>query len=130
MKNAVIENIAPENHKVDGAYTPVKKINMGNCWLIFVYGVQPQPNAPDDVAEQTRLVFEDIKNLLALAGAGMDDVVRAVIYLKDMNDFNVVSPIRAEYFKNSKPAATTIQAGAFTRPGSKIEIEVTAVLPK
>ncbi|MDR1033028.1 MAG: RidA family protein [Candidatus Nomurabacteria bacterium] len=82
----------------------------------------------DDVAEQTRLVFEDIKKILERAGASLDDVVKAVIYLTDMNDFDAVSPIRGEYFKNSMPVSTMVEVSRMTRNGAKIEIEVTAVL--
>jgi len=50
--------------------------------------------------------------------------------LKDINDFEVVSPIRAEYFKNSMPVSTMVEVGGFVRKGSKIEIEVTAIINK
>lgn len=84
----------------------------------------------DDIKEQTRLVFEDINNILKLAGASLDNVIKAVIYLTDMNDFSVVSPIRAEYFKNSMPVSTMVEVNRLTRDGAKIEIEVTALLEK
>ena len=47
-----------------------------------------------------------------------------------MKDFEVVSPIRAEYFKNSMPVSTMVEVDGMTRTGSKIEIEVTAILEK
>lgn len=84
----------------------------------------------EDIAEQTKLVFEEINGILKQAGATLDDVVKAVIYLKDIEDFKIVSPIRAEYFKNTMPVSTMVQAGGFVRKGSKIEIEVTAIIEK
>jgi enamine deaminase RidA (YjgF/YER057c/UK114 family) len=132
-----IENIAPSDYKSRGAYTPVKKIDMGDSHLIFVSGIQAPKHdtaehkvITDDVAEQTKLVFEEIKGLLKCAGANLDNVVKAVIYLTDMNDFDIVSPIRAEYFKNSMPVSTMVEVNGMTRKGAKIEIEVTALLPK
>ena len=131
----MIENIKPEGYVMKGVYTPAKKIDIGNAYLIFVSGVQAPAGdsnevATEDIAEQTRLVFEEISMILKAAGATLDNVVKAVIYLKDMNDFEIVSPIRAEYFKNSMPVSTMVEAGAFVRKGSKIEIEVTALLEK
>ena len=77
-----------------------------------------------------KLDIEEINDILKQAGATLDNVVKAVIYLKDINDFKIVSPIRAEYFKNSMPVSTMVEVGGFVRNGSKIEIEVTAILEK
>lgn len=130
-----IENIKPDGYVMKGVYTPAKKIDLGDSYLIFVSGVQAPKGefnevATEDVAEQTKLIFEEINDILKQAEASLDDVVKAVIYLKDINDFEVVSPIRAEYFKNSMPVSTMVEVGGFVRKGSKIEIEVTAIINK
>ena len=130
-----IENINLENYKTRGGYSPAKKIDMGDFYLIFVSGFQAPKNENNeivttDIAEQTRLVFNEIERTLEKAGASLDNVVKAVIYLTDMNDFSVVSPIRDEYFKNSLPVSTMVEVNAMTRKGAKIEIEVTAILEK
>lgn len=130
-----IENIKPKGYVMKGVYTPAKKIDLGNSYLIFVSGVQAPAGeinevVTEDIAEQTKLVFEEINNILKQAGATLDNVVKAVIYLKDINDFKIVSPIRTEYFKNSMPVSTMVEVHGFVRKGSKIEIEVTALLDK
>ncbi len=130
-----IENIKPEGYVMKGVYTPAKKIDLGDSYLIFVSGIQAPKGefnevATEDVAEQTKLVFQEISDILKQAGATLDDIVKAVIYLKDINDFEIVSPIRAEYFKNSMPVSTMVEVGGFVRKGSKIEIEVTAIINK
>ena len=130
-----IINIKPQGYVMKGVYTPAKKIDLGDSYLIFVSGVQAPAGdvnevCTEDVAEQTRLVFEEINSILKEAGASLDDVIKAVIYLKDINDFKIVSPIRAEYFKNSMPVSTMVEVGGFVRNGSKIEIEVTAIIKK
>ncbi len=135
MNQDFVENIAPEGYKMRGVYTPAKKIDLGNVYLIFVSGVQPPKDenhrvVTDDVEEQTTLVFEDISKILAAAGASLDDIVKAVIHVTDMNDFDKVSNIRAKYFKNAKPVSTLLEVQQLTRLGSKIEIEVTAVVKK
>lgn len=130
-----IADIVLGENKTRGSYSPAKKIDMGDFYLIFVSGVQAPKDdrnnvVTDDIAEQTRLVFEDINKILSKADANLDDVVKAVIYLTDMKDFDVVSPIRSEYFKNSMPVSTMVEVSRMTRNGAKIEIEVTAIKKK
>jgi enamine deaminase RidA (YjgF/YER057c/UK114 family) len=64
------------------------------------------------------------------SAATLDNVIKAVIYLTDMKDFDIVSPIRDEYFKNSMPVSTMVEVSRMTLDGAKIEIEVTALLMK
>lgn len=136
MAKDFVTNIFPADYKTRGSYTPAKKIDLGNFYLIYVSGIQApkEENShrviTDDVEEQTKLVFEDISTILNQAGASIDDVVKAVIYITDMNDFDKISAIRAEYFKNAMPVSTLIEANRMTRDGAKIEVEVTAVVKK
>ena len=135
MDKKYIKNIVPDNYKTRGSYTPAKKIDMGNFYQIYVSGIQAPKDdnhnvVTNDVEEQTRLVFEDIKKILGQAGATLDDVIKAVIYITDMNDFDKISKIRGEYFKNSMPVSTLVEVNGMTRAGAKIEIEVTAIVEK
>lgn len=135
MSKDFVENVAPEGYKMRGIYTPAKKIDLGEVYLIFVSGVQPPKDenhrvTTDDIEEQTRLVFEDIAKILAGAGATIDDVVKAVIHVTDMDEFDKVSEIRGEYFKKAMPVSTLLEVKRLTRHGAKIEIEVTAVVKK
>ena len=125
----MIENIFPDGHKMVGYYTPAKKIDLGSCYLVFVSGVQAT-NTKGDIKQQTIEVFNDVGNILKNAGATFDDVVKAVIYVTDMKDFEIVSNIRAEYFKNSRPASTLVEVNRMVRDGAKIEIEVNAIVKK
>src|SRR5438876_494945 len=98
MSKDFIEDIMPKDYKTRGSYTPAKKLDLGSFYLIFVSGIQAPQNenysvVTDDVEEQTKLVFEDIAKILKQAGASLDDVVKAVIYITDMNDFGKISPI-------------------------------------
>lgn len=135
MNKDYIENVVLGDYKTRGAYTLAKKIDMDNFYQIYVSGVQAPKDEnhkviTDDVEEQAELVFQDIKKILKHAGATLDDVVKAVIYVTDMNDFDKISKIRGEYFKNSMPVSTFIEVNRMTRVGAKVEIEVTAILKK
>jgi 2-iminobutanoate/2-iminopropanoate deaminase len=135
MSKDFIQNIAPEDYRTRGSYSPAKKIDMGDYYLVYVSGVQAPKDdnhrvITDDVEEQTKLVFKDISKILAQAKATLDDVVKAVIYITDMDDFDKISAIRGEAFKNSMPVSTLVQVNRMTRDGAKIEIEVTAIVKK
>ena len=125
----MIESITQAGKQVKGFYSPAKKIDLGNCYLIFVSGIQAS-NTNADIEEQTYEVFNVIGSILKNAGATFDNVVKAVIYVTDMNDFDVVSKIRQSYFINSKPSSTLVEVNRMVNPGAKIEIELTAILEK
>ena len=131
-----IENIIPSDFSSKSAFTPAKKVDCGGYFMIYVSGTQPNKDAKtgkvlsNDIAEQTHQVFVEIDRTLNLAGASLDNVIKATMYLTDLKDFSVVSPIRNEYFKKSRPVATTVEVNRLTRDGAKIEIEVTALLEK
>lgn len=132
----MIENIGPKDwQQTRGVYTPAKKIDLGNCYLLFISGQQARKNEnneafTDDIALQTESVFEQLNNILIAANATMKDVVKAQIFLTDMKDFAVVSKIRDKWFVDSKPVSTLIEVNGMTRKGAKIEIELTAVVKK
>jgi len=132
----MIENIYPEGwQETRGTYSPAKKIDLGNVYLIYVSGQQVGKNenneaTTDDIEEQTELVFQALEKTLKAANASIDDVVKAQIFFTDMNDLSKVSAIRDRWFAKSKPVSTLVEVGAMTRKGAKIEIEVTAIIKK
>ena len=132
----MIENIGPKDwQQTRGTYTPAKKIDLGNCYLLFISGQQARKGEnneafTDDIALQTESVFEQLNNILIAANASMRDVVKAQIFLTDMNDFSVVSKIRDKWFAESKPVSTLVEVNGMTRKGAKVEIELTAIIKK
>lgn len=131
-----IENVYPADWlETRGVYSPAKKIDLGAAYLIYVSGQQVDKNenneaVTDDIEEQTELVFQALDRTLKAAGASMDDVVKAQIFLTDINDFSKVSAIRDRWFADSKPVSTLLEVNAMTRKGAKVEVEVTAVVSK
>ena len=81
------------------------------------------------VVEQTRQALENVKFLLESCGATMDDIVKVVVYMKDINDFEEMNQVYLNYFtKGQEPARVAVQALSPIE-GVIIEIEATAVLP-
>ncbi len=78
-----------------------------------------------DVAVQTEQTFRNIEAALGQAGAVLADCVRVRIFLTDAADFPTVAPIIGRWFKDIRPANTTLVC-QLVDPRMKIEIEVTA----
>ena len=78
----------------------------------------------DDIETETRQVMENIKAILQEAGAGFNDVVKASIFLKDIQDYAKVNAVYASYFKQPFPARETIQVSALPRD---VNIEISMI---
>jgi len=101
---------------------------------LFVSGVAPFDTdgrlvAPGDVVAHTRQIFENMRRVLAAAGARFADVLRVTVYLTDVKDRPLINPIRQEYFGSTRPASTLIGVAELVMPGMRVEIEAVAALP-
>jgi 2-iminobutanoate/2-iminopropanoate deaminase len=127
--------IMPKNFtKVIGGYSHGLKVELKDCDMIFVTGqIAMDKNGnvvSEDVGEQTEFIFQNIQKILNETGASLDDVVKAQIFVTDMNDFAKISPIRNKYFEKSKPVSTLVEINKTVKPGCKVEIEVIAIKEK
>lgn len=80
----------------------------------------------DDVKEQTRQSLENIKAILEETGYTLKDVVKAGVFIKDMNDFVAINEVYAEYLGEVKPARACVEVARLPRD-AKVEIEVIAI---
>ena len=123
MREAVLSDKAP---KPLGPYSQAIVEN----GFIFVAGQGPANRATGtmemgDVRVATKQTFENIRAILAAAGATFDDIVKCNVYLRDINDFAAMNEVYASMFTPPYPARTTIQAGALPG-GIPVEIECIA----
>lgn len=101
--------------------------------LLFVSGQVPINPKTGQIEEtsiegQARQVFANLKAILEAAGCTFDNVVRAEVYLKDLQDFAAMNTIYAEYFTGPiKPARQAMQVARLPMD-AKIEISCIAVL--
>ena len=82
-----------------------------------------------DIREQTRVVLSNIRDILAAAGAGLDDVVEVSSFLVNMNDFGGYNQVYGEYFDHDGPARTTVAVHQLPHPQLLIEIKCVAYRP-
>ena len=115
--------------KAIGPYSPAVKV--GN--MLFLSGSIPlDPSSGQlvegGVKEQTTRVMENIKALLAAAGADFRHVVRTTVFMIDLGEFATMNEIYASYFAAPYPARSTVQVAKLPRD-VRVEIDVIAVLP-
>ena len=80
----------------------------------------------ESVADQTTRAMDNLKAVLAEAGATFDDVVKVTAYLTDMNDFVEFNEVYAKYFTNEPPARATVGVAGLPQ-GARVEVECIAV---
>jgi 2-iminobutanoate/2-iminopropanoate deaminase len=79
------------------------------------------------IEDQTRQVLKNVSAVLEAAGTSLDNVVKATVFLQDMNDFAAMNKVYAEFFKTPFPARAAVQVARLPRD-VKVEIEVIAIL--
>ena len=125
-----------EEIHVDGLAEPISHftdaVRAGN--LLFVSGIVPVDAegalvGGDDVVAQTRQVFENLREILAAAGCGFQDVVKVTVFLTNVDDRPLINPVRREVFGSARPASTLVEVSRLVVPGAKVEIECVALVP-
>jgi 2-iminobutanoate/2-iminopropanoate deaminase len=120
--------------KTDKASLPVgpynQAVSIGN--LIYTAGQIPldrQGNmVPGGIKEQAEQVIQNLIAVLTQGGSSLDKVVKATVFLKDLNDFAGMNEVYAKYFKSeTAPARSTIQVSRIPKD-SLVEIEVVAYI--
>ncbi len=99
--------------------------------LLFLSGQTPlDPDTGQvhgtDIKTQTHRVLQNLAAVLDAAGSSMDRVVKATVFLKDMNDFGAMNEVYAGYFRELPPARTTVQAARLPRD-VLVEIDLIAL---
>lgn len=79
----------------------------------------------DDVETQTKQVFENLKAVLEAADSDLEHVVKVLVFLSDMENFQKVNEVYGTYFTSHKPARSAVEVARLPKD-VKIEIEVIA----
>ncbi|CAM4165613.1 RidA family protein [Kerstersia similis] len=82
-----------------------------------------------DIRAQTRAVIRNIADILAHAGASLEDAVEAQVFLVNMNDFGGFNEVWAEFFDENGPTRTTVAVHQLPHPHLLIEIRAVAFKP-
>ncbi len=121
--NYVATDKAPEAF---GPYAQAVNVNG------FIYTSGQIPVTPDGlvvegtIEEQTNQVFENLKAVLEAAGTSLNRVVKATVFLSDMDNFVAVNDVYAQHFGTHTPARSCVEVSRLPKDVS-IEIEVIAL---
>lgn len=102
-------------------------IKVGN--LLFTSGQIPLTAEGElvtgDIAAQTHQVFANLKEVLAAAGTTLNDVVKATVFVKDIEDFGTINEVYAQYFVDHRPARSLVEVARLPKDvGIEIELIV------
>jgi len=78
-----------------------------------------------EIEAETERTLQNIQAILKAAGLGLEHVVKANVYLADMNHFSRMNAVYERFFSESKPARACVQVAALPK-GAKVEIDVVA----
>ncbi len=114
-----------------GPYSQAIVVDVGTQKMVFCSGqvaLDPATGqlVEGDVEAQTRRVLDNLGAVLTAAGATFANVVKTTIYLKSMDDFQIVNAVYAERFVHEPPARATVQVSELPRK-ALVEIDAIAV---
>lgn len=123
LRSAIHSDAAPA---AIGPYS--QAVRAGN--LVFLSGQIPLEAATGklvegDIKAQTTQVMHNLAAVLSAAGLTLAHVVKATIYVVDLNDFAVVNELYGRHFTGTPPARATVQVAALPR-GARVEIDMIA----
>lgn len=99
--------------------------------FVFLTGQIPMrggaPMTDGTIQEQTRAVLDDITTTLAEADCTRNDVVKAMVWLRDRADFPSFNKIYGEYFPVEPPTRSAIVSDLLV--DARVEVEVIAYRP-
>ncbi|MCI2839576.1 RidA family protein [Staphylococcus hominis] len=113
-------NKAPE---ALGPYSHAMVVNN----LVFTSGQIPLDTegniVSSDVKEQTKQVLENLSVILEEAGSDLNSVVKATIFISDMNEFQQINEVYGSYFNEHQPARSCVEVSRLPKD-VKVEIEL------
>jgi enamine deaminase RidA (YjgF/YER057c/UK114 family) len=100
--------------------------------LIYTAGQVPiadDGSTPEGWEAQTRLVFQNLESVLAVAGASWSDVVKLTWFMTGLEELDTVRRVRNEFVDTTRPPASSlVEVAALFQPGLLLEIEAIAAV--
>jgi 2-iminobutanoate/2-iminopropanoate deaminase len=90
----------------------------------------------DNVAEQVVVALDRVRKALEQTGSSMENIVKTVIYMKEIKDYQSLRDAEFEYYRKhcpslveEPPASTVVQVVSLARPRVLVEVDVVAFVP-
>lgn len=121
MLEIIFSSQAP---KAIGPYSQAIKVD-GMVYTSGQIGLNANGELQEGIEAQTRQVLNNLSEVLKAGGSSLDKVVKTTIFLNNMEDFNLVNEIYAEFFGTHKPARSTLAVKTLPK-NALVEIECIA----
>lgn len=109
-----------------GPYSQAIVVN-GMVFCAGQVGLNPENGElVNGIEAQTHQVLKNLQAVLKKAGSSLERIVKTTIFLQNMDDFAKVNEIYGSYFKNHKPARSTVEVSKLPKD-ALIEIEAIAL---
>ncbi|MDI1243051.1 MAG: RidA family protein [bacterium] len=119
--------MAADAPKAIGPYSQAIVAN-GFVFTAGKIGTDPKTGVlAEGIEAQVEQTLKNIATVLKASGSSMENVVKATVFLADIDDFAKMNEIYAKHFKAPFPARSTVQVARLPRD-AKVEIEVVAIL--
>ena len=124
MRDVISTNEGP---RAIGPYSQAIRAN----GFVFVSGqvsIDPVTNTlvSGDVGAQTERVLQNLSGILKAAGSSLQKVVRATVFLKNMNDFAAMNEVYGKHSPSQPPARSTVEVARLPKD-VLVEIDVIAL---
>jgi 2-iminobutanoate/2-iminopropanoate deaminase len=124
--NTIIES--KDAPKPIGPYSQAILVN-GFLYVSGQIAINPKTDEieKDDITLETHQVMNNLKAVLAQANMDFSDVVKATIFITDMNNFTLINQVYSKYFNGMFPARETVQVSALP---ALVNVEISVVAYK
>ena len=106
-----------------------RAVRAGN-WILVTgtIGLRPDGTCPDTAVEQMRMSMETIVAVVVALGGRREDIVRTRIYVTDIELWEEVGRVHAEFMGDVRPATTMIGVASLAHEAAVLEVEADAVI--
>ena len=135
-----LKPIYPAGIKPIAPYSPA--IMYGDLLFIsgqipYVKGAIPEnaKDGKDDIKDQTAIVMENLKTVLSEAGMSFKNVLKATVFITDMNNYGAFNEVYGPYWTDNgltPPARAAVEVGALpgSKPGAPVLVEISMIAGK
>jgi enamine deaminase RidA (YjgF/YER057c/UK114 family) len=125
------DGIFSRNHEGKPLYSQV--VSVESARMIYVSGQIARDSegkviGKGNMRAQIEKVAENVERCLKAAGAGMQDIVKMIAYVTDIDEYSKHVDLRARYFGAAAPASATVEVRKLAGPDYMVEIEVVAAI--
>lgn len=122
-----------EYHVPITSFTQAVRVAPG-ATLVFVSGITARTAdgtlvGKGDIEAQSEQIFINIQNILAAAGASLDDIVKTTAYVRDAEEIDRFRTVRERFMGFEPPASTIVEVSRLYDSDMLVEVEAIAALP-